>query len=133
MTKKEKTIEAVYELINMYKEGNYSPFLCPLCDIHKKKFSFYMNCKGCPNFKYNAVDWQYACGAMDYDTYVYKGLDNEYRIKFWEKALPILKKTPSIEFTRRESNFPYYKLILIGESIKLERQRRIRNEKRILL
>ncbi len=58
MTKKERTIKGIVELINRYEHPHGKTFFteksCPLCKIHKKQFTFLNGvpkmsiCKGCP-------------------------------------------------------------------------------------
>lgn len=114
MTKKERTIKAVKELIEAYKTGEYSPLYCPLCKIHWFASSNnLMNCIGCPNYQ----EEQGNCPASNFNTYSFKGPANEYRIEFWEKVLPILEETDDITFTRRGGNFDFNKLREIDISI----------------
>ena len=103
MSNKEKTIEAIEELIHNYtNDDNETP--CPLCGIHKDfKTAIWVlpDCTGCPNAVLDT--YMGCCNFKTFDSLNAFKLgvpNNGPRLLFWKKALPTLEKLPPKVFTR---------------------------------
>ncbi|KKN88687.1 hypothetical protein LCGC14_0245780 [marine sediment metagenome] len=99
MTKKEKTIKALIELIDLYRNHNYVPHAkskCPLCTIH---WDSEHGCKGCPLANsYGSMGCTHFTSYVDFSRTSQK--TRERRAKFHEDLIKFIKPLPTKQFTK---------------------------------
>lgn len=113
MTKKERCIKAIHELIERQEKGTWIPFAnrCPLCKIfiRRNRANGHISCEGCPVAYYDG-----RMGCVNYKSYWTRNAEKSFlneekdtitmyenttRAEFWEKNLPEIKSWPAEEFT----------------------------------
>lgn len=108
MTKKDRVLKAIDELIALYEKGE--SLECPLCNIFKPSSKvgrrITTDCIGCPNL----IDKNTSCQSNPFKTFNYNmvtTINNNLhllRAKFWDKAKhEVLRKIPDIYYTKHKS------------------------------
>ena len=111
MNKKDRTIKAIEILIkDRYTDGKF--IKCPLCVIHYSIKSHYRKaCKGCPNYVFKHEGTGHCSNSKTFLKYYHQKEVNQ-RLKFWQQALPKLKKLPPEAFVKKGYKGEYFKFLI---------------------